>query len=144
MTTQQGYESRIATIEQTNALGSAISGSGQRTADAIADLKTTMVDQFCQAEKRDMQNEINTKNEIISSLRGQIDNANQTAAITGYVNSIVSPLAAKVSEIASKQLPTVPVVYPNIQAVNNTPYAGGFMSGFNPYGYGWGGSSYWG
>lgn len=144
LTTQQGYESRIATIEQTNALGSAITGSGQRTADAIADLKASMIEQFCSAEKRDMQNEINTKNEIISTLKGQIDNANQTAAITGYVNNIVSPLAAKVGEIASKQLPTVPVVYPNIQAVNNTPYAGGFMGGFNPYGYGWGGSSYWG
>ena len=60
-----------------------------------------------------------------SQLRGQIDNANQTAAITSYVNSLVTPLATKVNEIAAKQLPTVPVVYPNIQAVNNTPYMGG-------------------
>ena len=146
LTTQQGYESRIATMGQTTALSDAISGSGQRTIDAIADLKTSMVKEFCDARERDMQNELNTKNEIISTLKGQIDNANQTAAITSYVNGLVSPLASKVDQIAAKQLPTVPVVYPNITAVNTTPYTGGFSygAGFNPYGYGWGGNSYWG
>lgn len=142
LTTQQGYESRIATIEQTNALGSAISGSGQRTVDAIADLKTTMVKEFCDARERDMQTEINTKNEIISTLKGQIDNANQTAQIAG----LLAPIQAKVNEIENRQPNTVPVIYPNITAVNTTPFAGGFGygAGFNPYGYGWGGSSYWG
>lgn len=142
LTTQQGYESRIATIEQTNALGSAISGSGQRTVDAIADLKTTMVKEFCDARERDMQSEINTKNEIISTLKGQIDNAAQTAQIAG----LLAPIQAKVNEIENRQPNTVPVIYPNITAVNTTPYVGGFGygAGFNPYGYGWGGSSYWG
>lgn len=137
LTTQQGYEAQIRTLEQTNALGSAITGSGQRTVDAIADLKSTMIDQFCQAEKRDMQSKIDTQSDIITQLRGQIDNDRQTTQLYG----VIAPLQAKINEVAAKQPNTIPVIYPNITAVNNTPYYGG---SFNPYGYGWGGQSYWG
>jgi hypothetical protein len=84
-----------------------------------------------------MQAKIDTQADIITQLRGQIDNANQTAQITGYVNSLIAPLQAKVTEIADKQLPTVPVQWPQIQAVNTTPYMGGF-NGF--YGNGFGGN----
>ena len=122
LVTEQGYQNQIRTIQQTDA----IQGS-------IADLKASMIDQFCGLEKREMQSKIAAQAETISQLRGQIDNANQTAAITGYVNSLVTPLAQKVDQIASKQLPTVPVVYPNIQAVNNTPYSGNYYGG---YGFG--------
>lgn len=134
LVTSQGYENQLRTVEQTNALGGAISAASQRNADAIADLKTTMVSEFCAARERDMQSKIDTQADIITQLRGQIDNASQTAAITSYVNSLVAPLKSTVDSIASKQLPTVPVVYPNITAVNTTPY----------YGYGYGGGSYWG
>jgi hypothetical protein len=90
-----------------------------------------MNDHFCQARERDMQAKIDTQAEMITQLRGQIDNANQTAQITNYVNAVVAPLQSKVDQIASKQLPTVPVQYPNITAVNTTPFANG-------YGYGYG------
>ncbi len=133
LVTSQGYENQLRTVEQTNTLGG-----------AIADLKASMIDQFCGLEKREMQAKIETQADIIGQLRGQIDNANQTAAITGYVNSLVTPLSQKVNEIAAKQLPTVPVVYPNIQAVNNTPFMGNYYGGFNGYGYGFPGGSYWG
>jgi hypothetical protein len=77
-----------------------------------------------------MQAKIDTQADIITQLRGQIDNANQTAQITGYVNSLIAPLQAKVTEIADKQLPTVPVQWPQIQAVNTTPYMGGLYGGY--------------
>lgn len=142
LVSSQGYENQLRTVEQTNALGSAINANGQRTVDAIADLKTTMVKEFCDAKERDMQEKIDGLLAANSNLRSQIDNANQTAAITSYVNGVVAPLSAKVSEIASKQPNTVPVQYPNIVAMNNTPYVGGFAG----YGYGYGvpGGSYWG
>jgi hypothetical protein len=99
-----------------------------------------MISEFCAARERDMQAKIDTQADIITQLRSAADNANQTNQIIGYVNSVVSPLQTKVNEIASKQLPTVPVVYPNIQAINNTPYMGGFYG--NGFGNGWGNGIY--
>ena len=122
-------------MEQTNALGGAIAGSGQRTVDAIADLKTTMVQEFCAAKERDMQEKIDGLLAANSTLRGQIDNANQTAAITGYINQLVAPIAKEVDDIKCKLPNTVSVTYPNLYAVNATPYVSGgyYQGGFNGY-----------
>jgi len=137
LVTQQGYESQIATLNQTNQLGSQADRNTNSLLNAINAQTVAMNDQFCAARERDMQAKIDTQADIITQLRGQIDNANQTAQITGYVNSLIAPLQAKVTEIADKQLPTVPVQWPQIQAVNTTPYMGGF-NGF--YGNGFGGN----
>lgn len=135
LVTSQGYENQIATLNQTNALGSAISGSGQRTVDAIADLKTTMVKEFCDAKERDMQEKIDGLLSANSNLRSQIDNAQQTAAITGYINSLVSPIAKEVDDIKCKLPNTVSVNWPNLQAVNVTPYVSGgyYQGGYNGF-----------
>ena len=135
LVTSQGYENQLRTVEQTNTLGSAISASGQRTVDAIADLKTTMVQEFCAAKERDMQEKIDGLLSANNNLRSQIDNANQTAAITGYINSVVSPLAKEVDDIKCKLPNTVSVTYPNLYAVNATPYVSGgfYQGGFNGY-----------
>jgi hypothetical protein len=134
---EQGYQAQIATLNQTNQLGSQADRNTNSLLNAINAQTVAMNDQFCQARERDMQAKIDTQADIITQLRGQIDNANQTAQITGYVNSLIAPLQAKVTEIADKQLPTVPVQWPQIQAVNTTPYMGGF-NGF--YGNGFGNS----
>ena len=52
LVTSQGYENQIRTLQQTNELGNAINAASQKNSDAIADLKATMIDQFCQVEKR--------------------------------------------------------------------------------------------
>ena len=142
LTVEQGYQNQLATLNQTNTLGTAISASGQRTVDAIADLKTTMVKEFCDAKERDMQDKINTQSDIITQLRNEADNARQTATFA----SMLSPINAKLIEIENKQPNTIPVQYPNIVAANATPFVGGFGAGFNGFGYGpnWGGGSYWG
>ena len=54
LVTEQGYQNQIATLNQTNALGNAISAASQRNADDIADLKATVIDQFCGLEKREL------------------------------------------------------------------------------------------
>lgn len=135
LVTSQGYENQLATLNQTNALGGAISGSGQRTVDAIADLKSSMISEFCAARERDMQEKIDGLLSSNNALRSQIDNANQTAAITGYVNSLVSPIAKEVDDIKCKLPNTVSVTYPNLYAVNATPYVSGgyYQGGFNGY-----------
>lgn len=122
----QGYENQIRTIEQTGALSNQADRNMAQVRADIAAQTTLINDQFCQLKERELQSKIDTQADIITQLRGQIDNANQTNQIIGYVNSVVTPLQTKVDQIASKQLPTVPVIYPNIQAVNNTPYAGGY------------------
>lgn len=131
----QGFESRIQNMEQTQTLGGAVATSGQKTVDAIADLKTTMVKEFCDAKERDMQEKIDGLLTANATLRGQIDNANQTAAITSYVNGLISPIAKEVDDIKCKMPQTVPVTWPNLAAVNTTPYVSGgyYQGGFNGF-----------
>lgn len=131
----QGFESRIQNMEQTQTLGGAVATSGQKTVDAIADLKTTMVKEFCDARERDMQEKIDGLLTANATLRGQIDNANQTAAITSYVNGLISPIAKEVDDIKCKMPQTVPVTWPNLAAVNTTPYVSGgyYQGGFNGF-----------
>lgn len=137
LTTQQGYEARIQTIEQTNQLGSQADRNAKAITDAIAAQTVAMNDGFCAIKERELQSKIDSQSEIITQLRGQIDNANQTAQIA----AMLAPIKSEVDSIKASQPNTVPVQWPNLVAVNNTPYSGGFYG----YGYGYGnGGSYWG
>lgn len=131
----QGYENQLRTVEQTNTLGNAINFNGQRNVDAIADLKTTMVKEFCDLKERDMQEKINSLTANNTLLRSQIDNANQTAAIA----SLIAPVAKEVDDIKCKLPSTTSVVWPNLTAVNTTPYVSGGFYGNGWNNYGWGG-----
>lgn len=133
LTTQQGYEGRIQTIDQTNALQGAINANGQRQVDAIADLKTTMIKEFCDARERDMQAIINKQADEISQLRTKDNISQQTNQILGYVNQVLAPIQASVKEIQDKMPNTVPVQYPNLQVVNATPYVNGGYYGQQPF-----------
>jgi hypothetical protein len=131
LTTQQGYENRIQTIEQTNQLGSQADRNTAAITGSIADLKTTMVKEFCDARERDMQAKIDTQADIITQLRNQISNDKQTEMFTSAFNA----LNQKVTELAARQPNTVPVVWPNLAAVNTTPYVSGgyYQGGFNGF-----------
>lgn len=139
---EQGFQNQLATVNQTNTLGTAIAGASQREVDAIADLKSTMIDQFCQAEKREMQQTINRQGDIITQLRNEADNARQT----NMISAMLAPIAQEVNDIKCKLPATTTVQYPNLVAFSTTPNIGGFYGGFNGYGYGpgWGNGSYWG
>ena len=131
LVTSQGYENQLRTVEQTNTLGTAINANGQRTVDAIADLKTAMVQEFCAVKEREMQSKIDTQAEIITQLRNEADNARQTNAIA----AMISPLQKELDDIKCKQPSTATVTYPNLVAVNATPYVSGgyYQGGFNGY-----------
>ena len=124
-------ENRLAICQQTNTLGTAISGASQRNVDAIADLKTTMVKEFCDAKERDMQNEINRQGDLITQLRSQISNDKQTEAFTAAFNV----LNQKITDLAARQPSTVPVQWPALTAVNTTPYVNGGYYG-SSFGFG--------
>lgn len=91
LTTQQGYENRIAIAEQTNVLGSKI------------DQQSVLInDKFCQLEQRELQNKIDALREERSSLLGQISQANQTAQIGQYIAQAVNPVNAAVAALQSE------------------------------------------
>lgn len=133
LTTQQGYETRIQTIDQTNQLNGTINANGQRQVDAIADLKTTMIKEFCDARERDMQAIIDKQADEISQLRTKDNISAQTNQILGYVNQVLAPIQAGLKEIQDKMPNTVPVQYPNLQVVNATPYVNGGYYGQTPF-----------
>jgi hypothetical protein len=107
--------------QQTNELKTQSIVNTQSIKDAIAAQSVMINDKFCDLEKRELQNKINTQGDIITQLRGQLDNDRQTAQLFNAIN----PLQAKINEIANKQPNTVPVQWPNIVAANATPYVGG-------------------
>ena len=125
-------DNQLAMCNQTNTLQNTMNANGQRNVDAIADLKATMIQSFCDVKEREMQSKIDTQADIITQLRNAADNANQTNQIIGYVNSVVAPLQKSVTEIENKMPQTVPVQWPQLTAVNTTPYVSG---GVYPNGY---------
>lgn len=129
-------DNQLAMCQQTNTLQSQADRNNNAVLSAINAQTIAMNDQFCAIKERELQSKIDTQAEIITQLRGQIDNANQTAAITGYVNGLVAPLQKAVTEIADKMPNTIPVQWPNVTAVNTTPNAGAFYGGFGYNGFG--------
>lgn len=132
--TSQGYENQIATLNQTNQLGSQADRNTRSITDAIAAQTVAMNDGFCAIKERELQSKIDSLTAQNTVLRSQIDNASQTAQIA----ALLAPIKSEVDSIKASQPNTVPVQWPNLVAMNNTPY-----SGFYGYGYGNGGS-YWG
>lgn len=130
LTTQQGYESRIQTIEQTNQLGSQADRNTQSIVSAIQNQSTMITKEFCDLKEREMQNMINAQGDTITQLRNQLDNDRQTAQFA----AMIAPLQNQINTIANKQPNTVPVQWPNLTAVNTTPYL---------YNNGWGSNSFW-
>ena len=133
LATQQGYENRIAIADQTNTLSTQGLLNTRAITDAISAQTNLITSEFCALKERELQNKIDTLTAANSTLKGQIDNSNQTAQITGYINTLIAPIQKEVSEIRASQPNTVSVPYPNLTAVNTTPALYGFGYGL---GYG--------
>lgn len=130
LTTTQGYETRIQTIEQTNQLGSQADRNASSIINAINAQTIAMNDQFCALKERELQNKIDTLTANNTALKTQIDNANQTAAVA----AMLAPIQKEVSEIKAAQPSTATVQYPQLTAIpsyylygnsNYFPYYGG-------------------
>lgn len=121
---------RLAICQQTNSLSTQADKNTNSILGAINAQTVAMNDRFCELKERELQNKIDTQGDIITQLRGQISNDKQTEAFTAAFNS----LNEKINTIANRQPNTIPVQWPNIQAVNTTPWMGNY----------WGGQSYWG
>lgn len=129
---------QLEVCQQTNALTTQADRNTRSITDAIAALQTNMTHEFCDIREREMQSKIDTQGDIITQLRNQISNDNQTIQF----NAAFRALDDKIDAIAAKQPNTVPVTWPNLTAVNNTPYAAGALYGFG-WNNGWGSNSFW-
>lgn len=130
LTTTQGYETRIQTIEQTNQLGSQADRNASSIINAINAQTIAMNDQFCALKERELQDKIDLLTASNTALKTQIDNANQTAAVA----AMLAPIQKEVSEIKAAQPSTATVQYPQLTAIpsyylygnsNYFPYYGG-------------------
>ena len=122
---------QLAVCQQTNALSTQADRNANNILGAIQTQNAMITKEFCDLKERELQNKINTQGDIITQLRNQISNDKQTLQF----NSAFQALDNKIDAIAAKQPNTVPVTWPNLTAVNNTPYAGGYPY----YGNGFGG-----
>ena len=130
LTTQQGYESQIRTLEQTNQLGSQADRNTNAITSAIAAQTVAMNDGFCAIKERELQGKIDSLIADNSVLRSTISENRQTERFLTAFNA----LDQKITDLAAKQPQTVPVQWPNLTAVSTTPYMGGY------YGYGYQGN----
>lgn len=131
LTTQQGYEAQLRTVEQTNQLGAQADRNTGSIINAINAQTVAMNDQFCALKERELQNKIDSLTATNTTLKSQIDNAQQTAAVA----AMLAPIQKEVSEIKAAQPNTVPVEWPQLSVVNTTPYMGGIYSGYPYSGY---------
>ena len=132
---QNEAANQLSVCQQTNAITRQADSNTNSILSAIASQNTMIAKGFSDIKERELQSKIDTQADIITQLRGQLDNDRQTNQLFAAIN----PLQAKVNEIANKQPNTVPVQWPNLTAVNNTPNVG-----FG-YGYGYGcNNSFWG
>ena len=159
---EQGYQNQIATLNQTNQLGHAIAGvneniAANRAAQQLSDcqqtyaLTDTMNRNYIALDNKIDALESSRKDREITTLTAQVaklESQNFTAGAIGSaiapVNAALNALAKEVDDIKCKQPSTVSVQYPNLIAMNATPYVsggyyqGGFNNGGNYYGPGWG------
>lgn len=125
---------QLSVCQQTNTLTSQASNNTNAILGAIKDQNAMIVDKFCDLEKRELQNKINTQGDIITQLRNQISNDEQTLKFNAAFHAIDD----KIDTIAAKQPNTVPVQWPNLVAANATPYIGGYGWNNGFYGNGFG------
>ena len=121
---------QLAVCQQTNALGSQADRNTNSILNAIAGQNTLITKEFCDLKERELQNKINTQGDIITQLRNQISNDNQTILF----NKAINALDDKIDAIAAKQPNTVPVNWPNIVAANATPNVGNYQYWGNGFG----------
>lgn len=131
--TRQGYEARIATSDQTNAL---IGASSNNTNAILAKLDAI--------QTQNLYDKIDALREKNSALVAQISNEHQTAAINAYqaqslmpVNAALQDLSARLGAIECKQPATVTIPY--IPAMSNlvpVSYSQPVNFGLGSYNYG--------
>ena len=120
---------QLGVCQQTNTLTTQAERNTRDITDAINAQSVMINDKFCDLEKRELQNKIDSLTADNALLRSNANNERQTVLINERFNEIQNQLTS----IKASQPNTVPVQWPNLTAVNTTPYMG----------YSWGSNSFW-
>ena len=148
-------DNQLAMCQQTNALQNSIndvnnSVNAKAAADQLAMCQQTyaltdnMNRNYLALDNKIDALESNRKDREITALTAKVAELESQKFTTGVVQQAVSPILGQLSALSNEiddikcKLPeTISVTYPNVTAVNNTPYMGGF------YGNGfWGGNGF--
>lgn len=152
-------DNQLAMCQQTNALQTSINGVNQSVlSKAAADqlamcqqtyaLTDTMNRNYLALDNKIDALESNRKDREITALTAKVAELESQKFTTGIVQQAVAPVVGQLSTIQNEiddikcKLPeTISVTYPNVTAVNNTPYMGNFYGGYNGFfGNGFGGN----
>ena len=125
---------QLAVCQQTNALSTQAERNTRNITDAINAQSVMINDKFCDLEKRELQNKIDSLTADNALLRSNINNDRQTAILNEKFNEVQNQLTA----IKTSQPNTVPVQWPNLTAISTTPNI--YSYGWNN---GWGSNSFW-
>ena len=129
---QEQAADQLAVCQQTNTLTTQAERNTRNITDAIAAQSVMINDKFCDLEKRELQDKITALTADNALLRSNANNERQTVLINERFNEIQNQLTS----IKASQPNTVPVQWPNLTAVNTTPYVNGFYGSF--------GNGFWG
>lgn len=149
-------ENKLAICNQTNALQNSINGVGSQiaamgAADTLAICQQTntlqnsgnsntqlILNKLSEMQTQNLQDKLDAARNENTQLRGEVSQSQQNTYFASIVGQAVAPINAQLNTINNEieqmraKIPnTVPVTYPNITAVNNTPYMGGYFG----YGY---------
>ena len=113
LTTQQGYEGRIQTMEQTNQLGSQADRNTRSITDAIGAQTNLITKEFCDLKERELQNKIDSLTADNALLRSNEKITAQTAQIAGMFNILQNEIAA----IKAAQPQTITLPYSQYSVV---------------------------
>ena len=153
LVTEQGYQGQMRTMEQTAAMQNGFADvntniAATKAAQELSDCKQTYT--LTDAANRNtqailanldamttqaLQDKLEASRAENTVLRGEISQGNQNQYIAGIVGQAMAPINAQlaalnreVGDIKCKMPNTISVNYPNVAAVNTTPYMnGGFF-----------------
>lgn len=115
----QGYENRLANMEQTNILASKI------------DAQTTMLNEkFCELKERELLNKIESLSAHNLALQNQISNLNQNSVTAQIVGNATAPLASAIAGIQGE----VSDIKRAIPSTVTIPLPIAYQYGISPYG----------
>lgn len=127
--TTMGYENRMAVAEQTHTLVDNANQNALSLRDGATANTNAILSKLDAMQNQALQDKITALTAEKATLQAEISQRNQNATILNAVGQQIAPLAAGLQALQSDvdgikcKLPnTVPVVYPNIQAVNTDLY----------------------